>query len=224
MVRVHHDPKYSLYSNLNPRAERRGGFLLQEEPLFLIITIIRVNYLVSTRVKELPERPLECTECRRKVAFTYTEIVGGVVNQNCMCKECPVLEHKLRGMHKEGEYGEGVFGKKGGLCCGNCGTTLEGVRMGHALGCPQCYEVFESVLSEELNKQEVATATKGNIVHKGRSPGETIKVSPSIRLLALNEALNEMLSREDYEQAAQIRDQIKELEDEQKRGEEKNGK
>jgi protein arginine kinase activator len=179
---------------------------------------------VGFNVKELPERPLECTECRRKVAYTYTEIVGGVVTQACMCKECPILEQKLRGANDEAEPAEGIFGKKGGLCCGNCGTTLEGVRMGHPLGCPQCYEVFEDILSEELARLETSAAGKNGVVHKGRSPGETIKVSPAIRLLALNEALNEMLSREDYEQAAQIRDQIKELENEQKQEGQKDGK
>ena len=48
-------------------------------------------------------------------------------------------------------------------------------------------------------------------LHTGRTPGETAKVSPAMRLVSLNEALNETLSREDYEQAAWLRDQIKKL-------------
>jgi protein arginine kinase activator len=38
-----------------------------------------------------------------------------------------------------------------------------------------------------------------------------LAINPSSRLLALNEALKETLSREDYEQAAWLRDQIKAL-------------
>ncbi len=45
----------------------------------------------------------------------------------------------------------------------------------------------------------------------GRAPGEKIEISPSLKLIALNEALSETLSREDYEQAAWLRDQIKKL-------------
>ncbi len=40
------------------------------------------------------------------------------------------------------------------------------------------------------------------------------EINPSLRILALNEALNEMLKSEKYEQAAWLRDQIKALTDE----------
>jgi protein arginine kinase activator len=42
-----------------------------------------------------------------------------------------------------------------------------------------------------------------------------------MRLLALNEALNETIQREDYEQAALLRDQIKAITDTQQSGSEK---
>jgi protein arginine kinase activator len=57
----------------------------------------------------------------------------------------------------------------------------------------------------------LATAKKSIPVHIGRTPGEVHEISPSLRLLALNEALGEMLKSEDYEQAAWLRDQIKAL-------------
>ena len=54
---------------------------------------------------------------------------------------------------------------------------------------------------------------KSHPIHIGRAPGESLAISPSSRLLALNEALKETLNREDYEQAAWLRDQIKALTD-----------
>jgi protein arginine kinase activator len=52
-------------------------------------------------------------------------------------------------------------------------------------------------------------------IHIGRGPGQMQEISESMRLLALNEALTETLQREDYEQAALLRDQIKALTDKQ---------
>ena len=51
----------------------------------------------------------------------------------------------------------------------------------------------------------------GALSHQGHKPGELKEVNPSLKILALNEALNKTLNDEDYEQAAWIRDQIQEL-------------
>lgn len=102
------------------------------------------------------------------------------------------------------------------MCCGSCGTTLEEVKRGHRLGCMECYDVFGDLLLSEMlaaNKlsPRVSAAKKSVPIHIGRAPGESLAINPSSRLLALNEALRETLSREDYEQAAWLRDQIKAL-------------
>lgn len=162
-----------------------------------------------------PDRPLECTECRKPIAVFYTEIIGESITQTCMCSDCPVLRHKLHGTpHTERVSGQGDVGA--GLACGNCGTTLEAIRMGTPLGCEVCYEVFDDILIPEMlagNRipVRIATSKKTTPVHIGRAPGEMQEINPSLRLLALNEALKEMLKTEDYEQAAWLRDQIKEL-------------
>jgi len=162
----------------------------------------------------IPDRPMECSECKKPIAVHYTEITNDNVVQTAMCADCPCLQQHLRGASAEGLYGtsSGVTG----LCCGNCGTTLEGVRMGTPLGCSACYDVFGDILLPELqaaNKisPRIAIAKKSLPIHIGRAPGEANEISPSLRLLALNEALNETLKREDYEQAAWLRDQIKDL-------------
>lgn len=162
---------------------------------------------------KIAERPLECSECKRPIAVRYTEIVGGAITHTSMCAECPQLERRLHGI------GAGsLTGAQGetGLVCGDCGTTLANVRMGSLLGCSHCYEVFGDAILAELQATNripsSAIAHKKNVaIHLGRAPGELVEISPTSRLAALNEALTETLTREDYEQAAWLRDQIKKL-------------
>jgi protein arginine kinase activator len=166
-------------------------------------------------VDKEPERPLECSECKKPVTVHYTEIVEGSVTRTCMCADCPELQKRLHGIQNMPGMGS-LPGIGTGLACGNCGTTLETITMGNPLGCSACYEVFTDVLLPEMNAAgkippRIANAKKNVPIHIGRAPGEMKEMNPSLRLLSLNEALNETLKREDYEQAAWLRDQIKEL-------------
>lgn len=169
----------------------------------------------SLPIDKLPDRPLECTECKKPLAVYYTEIVKNTIVHTCMCADCPVLQRKLHGAPHTEQAGGQIEGATG-LACGNCGTTLDSLRVGTPLGCDLCYEVFDDVLLQEMLAARkipprIATIKKSVPVHIGRAPGEIQEISPSLRLLALNEALSEMLKSEDYEQAAWLRDQIKAL-------------
>lgn len=161
-----------------------------------------------------PDRPLECSECKKPVAVLYTEVVGETVTRTVMCADCPQLQKRL--------YGEAVFvqdmkmEKETSLVCGRCGTTLEAIHMGGTMGCEDCYDVFDGIILAEMKASfkvplKMKPRKKGTPFHLGRRPGEIVEISPSVKLLALNEALTETLKREDYEQAAMLRDQIKEI-------------
>jgi len=160
------------------------------------------------------ERPLECSECKRPISALYTEIIGHNLAQNYMCSECPVLKRRLFGATHVGF--ESQSDTKAGLACGECGTTLESLRLGAPMGCSVCYEVFEEPILAELRAlgklpSRLANFKKSQPLYLGRSRGEALEISSAMRLLALNEALSETLKREDYEQAAWLRDQIKAL-------------
>ena len=165
--------------------------------------------------EKVPERPLECTECKKPIAVYYTEVVGRNITRTCMCADCPELKKRLYGSPEQTsilQAGE----TKTGLACGNCGTTLDSIRVGATMGCSECYQVFEDVILPEIQASgklpaRLENAKRSLPVHMGRTPGEVQELNPSLRLLALNEALNETLKREDYEQAAWLRDQIKAL-------------
>lgn len=178
--------------------------------------------------EKLPERPLECFECKKNIAVVYTEIIGEAITRTCMCADCPQLLRRLHGSPAH-LPGTPVDDAAAGLSCGNCGTTLESLRVGIPVGCSECYEVFNDVLLAELIAsgrihERIATTKKTAPIHIGRAPGKTQEMNPTLRLLALNEALTETLKREDYEQAALLRDQIKALTDNPEKGDEKKPK
>ncbi len=87
--------------------------------------------------------------------------------------------------------------------------------MGAKVGCSACYDVFEDLILQEMSTQDRLPPShkgkRGMPLHMGRAPGQPATVNPALKLLALHQALNETLAREDYEQAAWLRDQIKAL-------------
>ncbi len=171
----------------------------------------------DTPIFKQPERPLECSGCKKPIAIRYTEIIGDSIIHTSMCADCPELKKRLHGPTPL-EAGMGNMGGAG-LACGECGTTLDSLQHGFPLGCSHCYEVFGDVILSELIStekipQRLHNSKKSTPIHIGRGPGESQEMSPQLRLLSLNEALSETLKREDYEQAAWLRDQIKALTDE----------
>ena len=161
----------------------------------------------------MSERPIECSGCKRPVKVMYKEIVGKSVNCTEMCDDCPVLKAKLQGDNSSANR------KESALCCGVCGTSLESVKMGQPLGCAECYNVFaEYIICELIDSNSIpssykkrAQTQKLQTLHIGKSPQQPSAPALSSKLSSLNEALNEALKKENYEQAATLRDQIKSL-------------
>lgn len=163
----------------------------------------------------MPDRPVECSQCKKPGKVVYKEIVGGKITRQEMCVDCPILLQKLHGMTPQ-ELAEGTSDSATGLYCGHCHTPLEAIKMGNPIGCAQCYAVFSDVLCSELLEEDkipqaMENARRNQPLHIGKTPEGPIHVPSSSRLTALNEALNEALSKENYEEAAWLRDQINEL-------------
>jgi len=161
----------------------------------------------------MPERPVECSQCKKPTKVVYKEIVGENMTTTEMCADCPILLQKLHGSNPEERAEEQA---KAGLYCGNCHTPFEAIKMGNPLGCSQCYTVFGDALVAELlaeNKlpKTMEKAGRNQPLHIGKTPDKPAQIPPSNRLTSLNEALNEALKKENYEEAAYLRDQIKQI-------------
>lgn len=166
----------------------------------------------------MSERPLECSECKKPIKVIYKEIDLQTHTCNHMCESCPILQKKLHGADFEQDS---LNWAKKGLCCVKCGTSTESLSIATHLGCSECYHVFEALVSEKIVKEElIPEKFRSSYIknpslsfHLGHTPlRKTTKVL-SNTVTDLSEALNEALKKENYEQAAQLRDQINQLMD-----------
>lgn len=101
--------------------------------------------------------------------------------------------------------------------CPSCGLTLSMFKRTGRLGCMNCYDAFRDELMPLLRK------IHGSAHHTGKTPlrlgagaGQS-KVRSDIK--KLRKRLREAISVEEYEEAAKIRDQIREIEKSLKTGE-----
>jgi protein arginine kinase activator len=165
----------------------------------------------------MADRPEECSHCKKPASVTYKEIAAGFITCTDMCEDCPILQSKLTG--KASIEKKKPSEKDTGLCCASCGTSFEAIQTGNPLGCSECYLVFEELILQDLHNMKllpsritgISYKKKSQPLHIGKSPSPSVEVPASPKLTALNEALNEALKKENYEQAAWLRDQIKDL-------------
>ena len=99
--------------------------------------------------------------------------------------------------------------------CPNCGTSYSAFQEVGRLGCSQCYEFFQKQLIPLLR------SIHGNTRHLGKIPqryGRQVSVRRKVR--KLQEELDLAIQLEQFERAAELRDEIRTL-SEPDRGEEK---
>ncbi|WP_027626557.1 UvrB/UvrC motif-containing protein [Clostridium lundense] len=88
--------------------------------------------------------------------------------------------------------------------CKNCGTSYKEFREKGLVGCSECYKNLGSTL------MPVIKSVQGNIQHVGKIPKKAGKdILDKKRILELKEELQKAITLEEYERAAEIRDKIK---------------
>ena len=94
--------------------------------------------------------------------------------------------------------------------CGFCGLSFEDFRETGRLGCPQCWTTFAGHL------KGLTRRIHGDALHQGKVylPPDPTESDRERRLGALRDKLDRAVSAEDFERAAEIRDEIRELEQE----------
>jgi protein arginine kinase activator len=94
------------------------------------------------------------------------------------------------------------------MACGRCGWTLARLQQSGQVGCDSCYGTFGPILEPTLRR------IHGAVEHRGKVPA---RVGGAIRaereLSQLRAALKEAVGREEFERAAALRDQIRQLEE-----------
>jgi protein arginine kinase activator len=90
------------------------------------------------------------------------------------------------------------------LTC-SCGWSSENFRKTGRLGCENCYKTFAPILLQALNSMHRGT------VHEGKKPvaeGPSKSAFIMLDLITLQKRLEGHIKKEEYEEAAKVRDQI----------------
>ncbi|HUS48305.1 MAG TPA: UvrB/UvrC motif-containing protein [Phycisphaerae bacterium] len=158
---------------------------------------------------------MKCDKCGKPATVYLTEIVDGQKTQKHLCEDCAASE----GITVKANVPisqlleEFILQTAGGqqlseMRCDVCGITFKEFRQHGLLGCPNDYEVFSKPLDSLLQR-----AHDGATQHIGKVPayadGEQTRQASILRLRA---ELRLAIAAEDYERAASLRDQIKEME------------
>lgn len=162
-----------------------------------------------------------CDVCGKNPATVHlTEIVDNKMSELHLCESCAReksaameqqfgLSDLLAGMaelSKPGKESEGSAKIK----CPNCAEKYSDFRKIGRLGCGECYTAFKKYLAPLLKR------IHGSSQHVGKSPTKVTRVlKKKIDQQDLRLRLQKAVENEEYEAAAKIRDQIKELEKKQ---------
>jgi protein arginine kinase activator len=88
--------------------------------------------------------------------------------------------------------------------CPTCETSYAEFRKTGTLGCPDCYEAFDALLSPLIER-----AQNGATHHAGKTPRRAgCSIDRQLHVQRLLKELDCAVAAEQYERAAQIRDQI----------------
>lgn len=158
-----------------------------------------------------------CEKCHTNQATTHVkQNINGKVSEIHLCASCAAGLH----LHSGSLFGSqaSILGslfanqisgsaKQEGQVCPNCGTQLREISASGKVGCAECYRAFRSYLQPSIQR------IHGTAQHAGKIPsGHTPVLSLEQKLKSLRDQMNEAIERQDFEQAAVLRDQIRDAE------------
>jgi len=156
---------------------------------------------------------MQCCICKeREATVHYTKIADGKMQKVDVCEECyktkgasdPAafsLADLLLGLGASQEIEQAAGGVE--LKCPRCGFTQADFKKTGRLGCAECYRTFAEGLEGLLKSMHKGTHHTGKVPEALRQGRELTD-----RLKNLQKKLAKAITEEDFEQAAQLRDEI----------------
>ena len=157
-----------------------------------------------------------CQLCQKNEAtIEFTEIINDEVIQLHLCEQCAhdkgiemeqhfSIADLLAGMGDlthESEVKD-VLAK-----CSGCGMTLKDFRKNGRVGCGECYKAFKENLLPLLKR------IHGSMRHTGKVKSDKVYTpTKKSELQELRQKLQRAIENEEFEEAAKIRDKIREAE------------
>lgn len=167
-----------------------------------------------------PGQPLTCQRCgRRPATVHFTAVSGNEKTDRYLCEECAREEgayHLMLGpqftVHNVlgGLIGQvpATLPPTAGTPCPHCGHTYQRFAETGRLGCDRCYETFRDPLEPLVRRIQGATQHRGKVP---RRSGERLRQAQQLE--DLRRQLQELVAKEAFEEAARVRDQIRQIEE-----------
>lgn len=169
-----------------------------------------------------------CQQCGiRPATLHFTKVINGEKSERHLCEQCAKesgemfmipgstgfsINNLLAGLLNMDsslqESSTHAFSHSEVLQCPNCKLTYRQFAKFGRFGCAQCYATFEQSLTPFLKRLH-----GGNHVHIGKIPkriGSNLHLKKELEKQKLK--LKEYIAQEEFEQAAILRDEIRELE------------
>ncbi len=162
-----------------------------------------------------------CDICGKNPATVHlTEIIDDQMTELHLCEEC--ARQKSTQMEQQfglsdllaglAEFEKPLAKEKEQVAvkCPSCGLSYADFKKFGRLGCGDCYSAFKKYLGPLLKR------IHGSNIHVGKSPLKVTKIlRKKIDAQDLRTKLQKAIEAEEFEEAARVRDQIKELEKKQ---------
>lgn len=162
-----------------------------------------------------------CQSCGEKEAtIHFTKIEGGEMEEKHLCEDCAKDEEEIGlgvqfslndlfgGLLGFNIEGESTKTSKPDRVCDRCGVSYKRILGTGKFGCPDCFINFREDIESLLR------SIHGHDEHKGKIPSNTSdRIKKKRKIEGLREELNLSIIEERYEDAAKLRDEIKELEE-----------
>jgi protein arginine kinase activator len=160
-----------------------------------------------------------CDNCGSTAAVVHlTQIVNNQMSTHRLCERC-AAEKGLESTPEPTSFPLTDFLAQMGkdpvadsdpsaTQCSFCGLTFKDFRETGRLGCPHCYETYAPHLRRLLRRVHGGTQHVGKVY----LPPDPTASELERRLEGLRRKLNRAVESEDFERAAELRDQIRSLE------------
>jgi len=159
-----------------------------------------------------------CEKCGQREATTHVrQNINGHIQEFHLCTDCATLGGKseLIGSfsHTFSDMLSALFGEPRSIPsqkrCEGCGALFSDIVSSGKLGCAKCYSTFYQELLPTISRLH------GQTEHIGKVSGNASEeVKTRRRLQSLRQQLQQAIEEEEFEKAAALRDNIRQLEKE----------
>lgn len=151
-----------------------------------------------------------CERCHKNQATAVlTQTVNGRTTTEHLCAEC-AYKNGFTGLFNGFPFSQMLAGMArgsgSGKYCPKCGSSLDEIIESGRIGCAECYQTFRAELAPTIQN------IHGKAAHVGKRPQAFKREIPEkTRLEQLRDDLQAAIQEEKFEDAAALRDQIRQL-------------